>query len=110
MSQFDFDVGIIGGDPAGTATAAYQAKAGLSCVVFKRESFSRPHVGKTEQPYKYIAQDVLGGRDIGLDEITPLLEWGSINSLKMIRLPDFMRIQFDIDIPTDSLLPTPLPT
>jgi len=39
MSQFDFDVGIIGGGPAGAATAAYLAKAGLSCVVFERELF-----------------------------------------------------------------------
>ncbi|HEY4035376.1 MAG TPA: NAD(P)/FAD-dependent oxidoreductase [Ktedonobacteraceae bacterium] len=50
MSQFDFDVGIIGGGPAGSATAAYLAKAGLSCVVFERELFPRPHVGESLVP------------------------------------------------------------
>src|SRR5215470_13238139 len=50
MSHFDFDVGIIGGGPAGAATAAYLAKAGLSCVVFERELFPRPHVGESFVP------------------------------------------------------------
>lgn len=57
-----------------------------------------------EQLKKYIAQDVLGGKDIGLDETTPLLEWGIINSLEMVRLLSFIRKQFDIDIPTDKLV------
>src|SRR3954451_10651095 len=50
MPQFDFDVGIIGGGPAGAATAAYLAKAGLSCVVFERALFPRPHVGESLVP------------------------------------------------------------
>jgi FADH2 O2-dependent halogenase len=50
MSQFDFDVGVIGGGPAGAATAAYLAKAGLSCAVFERELFPRPHVGESFVP------------------------------------------------------------
>ena len=50
MSHFDFDVGIIGGGPAGAATAAYMAKAGLSCVVFERDLFPRPHVGESFVP------------------------------------------------------------
>lgn len=46
----DFDVGIIGGGPAGAASAAYLAKAGASCVVFERELFPRPHVGESLVP------------------------------------------------------------
>jgi len=57
-----------------------------------------------EQLKKYIAQDVLGGKDIGLDETTPLLEWGIINSLEMVRLLSFIRKQFAIDISTDKLV------
>jgi acyl carrier protein len=57
-----------------------------------------------EQLNRYIAQDVLGGKDIGLDETTPLLEWGIINSLEMVKLLSFMRKQFGVDIPTDKLV------
>jgi flavin-dependent dehydrogenase len=48
--QADFDVGIIGGGPAGSSLAAYLAKAGVSCVVFERELFPRPHVGESLVP------------------------------------------------------------
>ena len=50
MSQFDFDIGIIGGGPGGSALAAYLAKAGLSCVVFEQEHFPRHHVGEALVP------------------------------------------------------------
>jgi flavin-dependent dehydrogenase len=46
----DFDIGIIGGGPAGSSLAAYLAKAGVSCVVFERELFPRPHVGESLVP------------------------------------------------------------
>jgi 1H-pyrrole-2-carbonyl-[peptidyl-carrier protein] chlorinase len=50
MSHFDFDIGIIGGGPAGAATASYLAQAGLSCVIFERELFPREHVGESFVP------------------------------------------------------------
>ncbi|HEU5383407.1 MAG TPA: NAD(P)/FAD-dependent oxidoreductase [Ktedonobacteraceae bacterium] len=50
MAQFDFDIGIIGGGPAGASIASYLEKAGLSCVVFERELFPRPHVGESFVP------------------------------------------------------------
>jgi 1H-pyrrole-2-carbonyl-[peptidyl-carrier protein] chlorinase len=46
----DFEVGIVGGGPAGSSMAAYLAKAGVSCVVFEREIFPRPHVGESLVP------------------------------------------------------------
>ena len=46
----DFDVGIIGGGPAGSSMAAYLAKAGISCVVFEGALFPRPHVGESFVP------------------------------------------------------------
>jgi FADH2 O2-dependent halogenase len=49
-SSTSFDVGIIGGGPAGAAMAAYLGKAGASCVVFERELFPRPHVGESLVP------------------------------------------------------------
>ena len=45
-----FDVAIIGGGPAGSSTAAYLAKGGLSCVVLERERFPREHVGESLVP------------------------------------------------------------
>lgn len=50
MLEFDYDIGIIGGGPGGSATAAYLAKAGLSCVIFEQEIFPRPHVGESFVP------------------------------------------------------------
>jgi 1H-pyrrole-2-carbonyl-[peptidyl-carrier protein] chlorinase len=46
----DFDVAIIGGGPAGSSMGAYLAKAGVSCVIFERELFPRPHVGESLVP------------------------------------------------------------
>jgi len=50
MAATQFDVGIIGGGPAGSGMAAYLAKAGVSCVVLERELFPREHVGESLVP------------------------------------------------------------
>jgi flavin-dependent dehydrogenase len=49
-SSPDFEVGIIGGGPAGAALAGYLGKAGLSCIVFERALMPRPHVGESFVP------------------------------------------------------------
>jgi FADH2 O2-dependent halogenase len=50
MSAVDFDVGIIGGGPAGAAMGAYLARAGVRCVVLERALFPREHVGESLVP------------------------------------------------------------
>jgi 1H-pyrrole-2-carbonyl-[peptidyl-carrier protein] chlorinase len=46
----DFDIGIVGGGPAGSTAASYLAKAGLSVAVFESENFPREHVGESLVP------------------------------------------------------------
>lgn len=48
--QYDYDVAIIGGGPAGASMAAYLAKHGVKCAVYEREVFPRPHVGESLVP------------------------------------------------------------
>jgi len=50
VEQPDFEVGIIGGGPAGGALGAYLGKAGVKAIVFERELFPRPHVGESLVP------------------------------------------------------------
>lgn len=55
------------------------------------------------QLQKYIDQVILQGKDIGLDETTPLLEWGIVASLQMIKLLNFISYEFDVDVAPDQL-------
>ncbi len=47
---------------------------------------------------EYILYQVLDGKAIGLDETTPLLEWGVINSIEIVHLLSFIQKEFAIEI------------
>jgi acyl carrier protein len=57
-----------------------------------------------EQLRTYIVQEILDGQDTGLDESTPLLEWGILNSLEIVRLLMFMQSQFDLSLALDQIV------
>jgi len=48
--EAEFDIGIIGGGPAGSTAASYLAKSGLSVAVFEAQTFPREHVGESLVP------------------------------------------------------------
>ena len=57
-----------------------------------------------EQLQKYVVEQVLDGKNIDLDETSPLLEWGVMNSIEIVRLLIFIRKQFAIEIPPQQMI------
>lgn len=57
-----------------------------------------------KQLQTYFVDQVLDGKNIGLDETTPLLEWGVINSIEIVRLMSFIHKKFTVEIPPDQML------
>jgi acyl carrier protein len=53
--------------------------------------------------HAFVATDLLNGDARDLDEKTPLLAWGIIDSMAMIRLVDFIEQELKITIPTSEL-------
>jgi len=60
----EVDVAVIGGGPAGAATAAYLAKAGIDVVVCEGARFPRPHVGESLVPSAHRVFAELGFLDV----------------------------------------------
>lgn len=52
---------------------------------------------------KYFVEQVLNEQDTGLDASTPLLEWGLVNSIEIIRLLTFIQERFSIEIPASEM-------
>ena len=53
----------------------------------------------------YIVHEILEGDEAGLDEGSPLLEWGLLNSLEIIRLLKFIREQFGVQLEPKQVTP-----
>jgi acyl carrier protein len=54
---------------------------------------------------EFVGRELLDGRDAGLDEHTPLLAWGVIDSLSVAELISFTTERFDIDVPQSEVNP-----
>jgi len=54
---------------------------------------------------EFVGRELLGGRDDGLDEHTPLLAWGVIDSLSVAELVSFTSERFEIDVPQSEVKP-----
>jgi acyl carrier protein len=54
---------------------------------------------------QYVARQMLEGQDDGLDEATPLLELGVLDSVSLVSLVAFVEQRFDIHIPGGELGP-----
>lgn len=52
---------------------------------------------------EHIAQHILNGKDVGLDEQTPLLEWGVLNSIEIMRLLSFISERFHVNVSASKL-------
>jgi 2-polyprenyl-6-methoxyphenol hydroxylase-like FAD-dependent oxidoreductase len=62
-ADFDAEVCVIGGGPAGTALACRLATLGHSVLVVERDRFPRPHVGESVSPGVWPLLEMLGARD-----------------------------------------------
>lgn len=54
---------------------------------------------------RFITDSILEGRDQGLDGTTPLLEWGIINSIELVKLVKFLEERFSVTVPHKALVP-----
>ena len=54
--------------------------------------------------YAFVATDLLNGDARDLDEKTPLLAWGVLDSMAMIQLTEFIEQELEVTIPTNELL------
>lgn len=53
----------------------------------------------------FVSRELLEGKSEGLDENTPLLQWGIINSLSLARLVEYTERRFGVKVPPKDLVP-----
>ena len=54
---------------------------------------------------EFVVRELLDGRDAGLDEHTPLLAWGVLDSLSVNVLVSYTSERFGIDVPQGEVTP-----
>jgi acyl carrier protein len=54
---------------------------------------------------QFVVAELLDGHDTGLDEHTPLLAWGVLDSLSVNVLVSFTREHFGIEVPSSEVTP-----
>lgn len=72
----DFDVAVIGGGPAGSATACRLARAGRRVVLFERDRFPRFHVGESLLATVNDSLEEIGASDVVRAQGFPA-KWGA---------------------------------
>ena len=60
--------------------------------------------GTYQRLHAFVATELLNGDARDLDEKTPLLAWGVLDSMAMIQLTEFIERELAITIPTNELL------
>jgi len=53
---------------------------------------------------EYIAEEVLDGCAEGLEPFSPLLEWGVINSMEIVRLVNFIKTNFAVEMTNEVIV------
>jgi FADH2-dependent halogenase len=71
-----FDVVVVGGGPAGSATASRLARAGRRVVLFERDRFPRFHIGESLLASVNDALDEIGAADLVRAQGFPM-KWGA---------------------------------
>ena len=54
---------------------------------------------------QFVVDELLDGRDTGLDEHTPLLAWGVLDSLSVNQLLSFTHERLGIEVPQNEVTP-----
>lgn len=54
--------------------------------------------------HDYIANEVLEGEDVGLENSTPLLELGVLNSMEIMKLVGYIESKFAVTVPIEKIL------